>query len=322
MFKVLSHIRKWLTTFGAFPVWDWTHAIELYKTGNYEQAAILYQHGLESHPHHPAKLAAQIDLAECLLKLNRLEDAETLLNDILNSSPKRTDIAVKLAHLYNLTGFHTKEALIWQKIVEKNPEPDYIASFVLSVLNMQGSQALLENAVCYLSALNLKKLNAVRIEVARAILTIKKNNKEGLETLKQLAEIPNAPLETFTWLAKILLENNETSKAREYLHNVIASNHPEVYNLLAQSYLVKGAEFNPEFASQLALKACQTSNWLNPLHAYTLAQALHLMGDNMAALLAISKAKDEIDKRLKTTNNVEHHSHIKELLETLGNSAI
>ncbi|MGI6524980.1 MAG: tetratricopeptide repeat protein [Bdellovibrionota bacterium] len=323
MFKKLGIVHKWIKTWGALPVWSWVRAAEYYEKKDFRHASELYKKGLETHLNHPAGVCAAIDLANCFLKLNRLEDAESILVETLSKNPNQKEVALRLIKIYDRSGNYVKSSLIWRDIVKRYPNnPDYVARFILGVLENGGPSALLQEAVLALLALDPKLLSCPLIEVARAALIVQKRDpKRGRAVLAVIAGRENAPFESYLWFARALLKEGSARQAREWLTKALElkSNHPEVLSLLAQTYLFTSKEYEPEFAVQLATSACQNSNWLNPLQMHTLAQAFYQVGDRMSALLVASKAKEVGRRRFGVFKDADN---IDRLIEELSSGTL
>jgi predicted Zn-dependent protease len=93
--------------------------------------------------------------------------------------------------------------------------------------------------------------------------------------------------------AEVLISEGKLAYARHHLHRALtaAPEHPKVLRLLAVTYLHEGAFFEPDFAVQIALRACQITAWRGIHELYILAQAYVAQEDKAAALMAATRAK-------------------------------
>jgi predicted Zn-dependent protease len=117
---------------------------------------------------------------------------------------------------------------------------------------------------------------------------------EARDDLASLANRDRGPFEAVVAFAHVLLEEGKTAYARHHLHRAltVSPEHPKVLRLLALSYLQPGQSFEPDYAIQLATRACQATGWSGMHEMHTLARAYALAGDKVSALLIASKAKD------------------------------
>jgi len=114
----------------------------------------------------------------------------------------------------------------------------------------------------------------------------------GTESLNSglLAKEPLQSEDSALWLWIIagqrLLDFKNALRARSLLNRALAlePSAPLILSLLAQSYLVSGEGYNPNFAVQLATKACQHAGWQSPQAHSVLAECYYHGGDKLAAL--------------------------------------
>jgi|GEM_PF-3921687 len=83
-----------------------------------------------------------------------------------------------------------------------------------------------------------------------------------------------------------LLDSKNALRARSLLNRALAlePSAPRILSLLAQTYLVSGEGYNPNFAVQLATKACQHAGWQSAQAHSVLAECYYHGGDKLAAL--------------------------------------
>ena len=323
MMQGLKTIHKWWTTWRTMPVSSWVKAAALYKSGKFEEAQLYYRKGLASHKKHPARFCARIDLAYCLFRCQKLQEAEENLCYVLQQVPQSREAGVRLAQLYFWTGNHVKAASIYRDLVKYNPtDADLVGRFVIAVMEAPHPDHLLRDAVQALFKLESKQMGHPRIETARAILALHKGDYEkGRAVLAAITANAGGPLEAYLWFSRLLIEEGKVLEARLHLNHALAisSSHPCVLAMLAETYLAAGATYSPDFAAQLASQACQYSNWLHPGHMHVLAKAYHHTGDRMAALLAASKAKEVGVQRLGV---FQESDTLDRLIESLSDSTL
>jgi hypothetical protein len=136
---------------------------------------------------------------------------------------------------------------------------------------------------------------APRLEVAKVRLNLLIGDAElARKDLSSLASREKCPFEAVVAFAQLLLQDGKVGYARHHLHRAltVSPEHPRVLRLLASSYLEVGAFFDPEFAVQIATRACQATGWMGIHEMHTLARAYALNNDKISALLIASRAKD------------------------------
>lgn len=287
--------RKWFKIWGSLPVFAWVKAAALYRQGDFAHAAVYYEKGLLRHPTHPARHCARIDLAYCLFKLGRLDDAESHLKQVTKHLPYSREAALRLAQIQMWVGETGEAAWTLRNCLRYNPfEPELVASFLLAVLENNGPSYLLNEAVHATFALDASQMKLPKLEVARALLAITRGDVlTGRAVLVGVVTQPKAPLEAHLYLAELLKNEGRADLARQQLHHALAQepNHPRVLAQLAEIYLEAGADYNPHYAQQLATSAAQNTAWQSPREMHTLAKAFYHLGDKMTALMIASQAK-------------------------------
>ncbi len=93
-----------------------------------------------------------------------------------------------------------------------------------------------------------------------------------------------------------LLDRKEPIRARKLLKRALAAEprSPRVLSLLARTYLVSGEGYNPDFAVQLATKACQHSGWQSARAHAVLAECFYHSGDKLAALTVVQGSRSKL----------------------------
>lgn len=298
----MNHLKKkvrtygdWLSRWRCLPVGAWIQAAEQYQKGDFQTAATLYKQGLVSNPHSPAKLNALLDLAHCLFRLRRFEEAENYLRQATVVAPQERESYVRLARLQLWLGHATEAVWTMRVCIQRvSADPELAALFITAVVESGGNSSTINEAQELLAGLHCDN-GFPRLEVARARLTLlAEDSVASRDNLSKLASIDRGPFEAVVAFAEVLLKEGKLAYARHHLHRslVVAPEHPKVLRLLAQSYLSAGIFFEPEYAVQLAQKACQATAWRGVHEMLILAQAYITAGDNAAALLVASRAKD------------------------------
>ena len=296
MFAELKTYISWWSTWRARPVRDWIRAASSYRAGNYDRAAAQYQQGLSRFPNHPAAENARLDLAFCLFQLRRLREAQGLLAEVIRSNPVTREPRIRLARLHLWSGEVLKAASVAEiAMKELGTDPEFVALFLFAALEHEQDRALIDQGIKLLEELSREEQNEPLVQVVQAKLhLVNLRDDLAFELLADLVDRPQAPFDGVVLYGELLLQRGVFTEGRYHLQRAlkVAPSHPKVLGLLAESYLVEGGFFNPDFAVQLAQAACQSSGWLNPRELHILAEAYRLRGDNVAALLAAAKAQD------------------------------
>jgi predicted Zn-dependent protease len=293
--KLLSY-RDWMVRWRSLPVRSWIDAAELYEAGNFAAAIPLYKKGLEDHPHNAAKINALLDLAHCLFREGKYQDAEMHLRQATATAPDVREGYVRLARLQLWLGYASEALWTVRVCIQRTSlDPELATLFITAVVESGAAPSAVAEAEALLSQLHCDAGGFPRLEVARARLAVFSQRCEAArEDLSKLASRDRGPFDAVVAFAEVLISEGKLAYARHHLHRAlaVAPEHPKVLRLLARSYLQDGVFFEPEYAVQLALKACQVTNWRGIHELYILAQSYVATGDKVAALLAASKAKE------------------------------
>ena len=288
--------KEWIQRWGSLPVRPWVKAASLYRLGRYEEAADLYKAGLKSHPKHPARMNALLDLSHCLFRLKDFEDAERYLRQASVVAKHEREPYVRLARLQLWLGHSVEAAWTIRTALASLPaDPELVTLFVTAAVESAGVGPLLSEARDLVRDMHCEPEAAPRLEVARARLRMQDGDLgEARDDLAALATKDRGPFEAVVAFAHVLLEEGKSSYARHHLHRAltVSPEHPKVLRLLALSYLQPGQHFEPDYAIQLATRACQATGWSGMHEMHTLARAYALTGDKVSALLIASKAKE------------------------------
>ena len=290
---------KWWKTWRTLPVFAWLKAASYYRNGKFDAAISLYKRGLEKQPEHPAHICARLDLAYCLFRVGRLREAEEHLLLAAAQAPDSREAQLRLVHFQTWTGRSLEAAWTVRRALRRmKADTELVAAFIHAVLDNDGPAYLLKEATEALSKLTVssggdpKSLH--KLEVARArLLLIRGQVQKGEAELARLAGQSQTSVQAVLSYAQLLIRQRKVAFARQQLRRglILAPNHPQILSTLAESYLVSGPFYNPDYAVQLATNACQQVEWLSPRTLHVLAEAYYHLGDRMSALLMASKAK-------------------------------
>jgi predicted Zn-dependent protease len=300
--KLLSNIKgglssyfNWVSRWRSMPVKAWIDGADLYQRGDFEKAAQSYKRGLSSNPGSPARVNALLDLSHCLFRLRRFEESESYLKQAISHFPEVREGYVRLARLQLWLGYAI-EALWTMRICVQRiaPDPEIATLFITAVVESKSDAAAIAEARSLLARVHYDAGGFPRLEVARARLELMGGEFESSrEDLAKLAAQDRGPFEAVVSFAEVLISEGKLAYARHHLHRALsaAPEHPRVLRLLAQSYLSEGTFYEPDYAVQLASKACQVTGWRGLHESYILAQAYVASGDKVSALLAAMSAK-------------------------------
>jgi len=293
--RTVRTYKEWLSRWHCLPVPAWIRAAEHYQKGDFANAELLYKQGLVSHPQSPAKLNALLDLGHCLFRLRKFEEAENYLRQATVVAPNEREAYVRLARLQLWLGHGTEAVWTMRVCLQRvSVDPELATLFVTAVVESGGNTSTIAEARELLAGVHCDT-GFPKLDVARARLALLEDESlASRDNLSKLASIDRGPFEAVVAFAEVLLKEGKFAYARHHLHRslVVAPDHPKVLRLLAQSYLSPGIFFEPEYAVQLALKACQATAWRGVHELLILAQAYITASDNGAALLAATRAKD------------------------------
>jgi predicted Zn-dependent protease len=179
-------------------------------------------------------------------------------------------------------------------------DPELLTLFINAVVESGGDALGIHEAREMLARFHCDAGGFPRLDVARVRLEVMAN-KEGdylrdqaRDGLSKLASLDRGPFDAVVAFAEVLISEGKLAYARHHLHRALAAapEHPRVLRLLALSYIHQGPFFEPEYAVQIALKACQITGWRGVHELYILAQAYLANEDKVAALMAATQAKN------------------------------
>jgi tetratricopeptide (TPR) repeat protein len=291
----LKSYMQWVQRWHSLPVRPWIEGAELYRRGEFGKAAECYMKGLRSHPSSKARVNALLDLAHCLFRLHRFDEAEVFLRQVTASFPNLREGYVRLARLQLWLGYSTEAIWTMRVCLQKIPvDPELATLFVTAVVEAGADSAVVREAQELLSRVHCDPGGFPALEVARARLAHKVLMcGDARDDISKLAAHDRCPFDAVVAFAEVLVSEGKLAYARHHLHRAltVAPEHPKVLRLLVLTYLHEGPFFEPNYAVQLALRACQVTAWRGIHELYILAQAYVAVGDKGAALLVALQAK-------------------------------
>lgn len=291
------------------PVSAWIVAAEHYQRGEFEKAITFYERGLRTHASSPASINALLDLSHCLFRIKRFEEAAQYLRRATTASPREREPYVRLARLQLWLGYASEALWTMRVCLQKiSPDPELVTLFVTAVVESGAAHSAVIEARDWLRNMHYEAEAFPRLEVAKVRLSLLCNDCESArDDLSKLASTDRGPFEAVVAFAELLVKEGKLAYARHHLHRALAvvSDHPKVLRLLSAAYLKEGIFFEPEYAVQLAMKACQATAWCGVQEMVTLAHAYVSSGENGAALLVAAKAKDVVATILGAHPEVE-----------------
>lgn len=295
---------RWIARWRRKPVLAWVTATELYNHGRYREAIPHYVQGLERHAFHPAARAIRLDLAYCLFRDAKVVAAIEQLQIAQQAEPGCAETLLKLAHLQAWIGL---DAEVVQSLVEGlchvSPTKELYALLLLSSQRLRGSNSFAEKMLA--RAAELKDDDDVRgshlLMVAEGKYQILKGETRlGRKVLLEACSSDATSPEALIVLAEFLLSHGKVAFARQQLRRALSlvPQQPIILALLAETYLVEAAGYNPQYALQLALQAAQASCWSSPDALYSLAKAYLANNDSESAVLVLELARDKVNSNI------------------------
>lgn len=319
MFIAFKTYFQWWKTWGRAPVVSWIKAASHYRAGRYDIAHNFYRKGISSHPQHPARHSARLDLAYCLFKMRKFDEAQEQLRLVITQMPETREAHLRLARIQMWIGHSLDAAWTMRRALQKLPvSPEMVALFIINVVDHEGMDYLLQEALGYVENLSAAQRDNLLLQSAFAKLDLKHGRKDAArDKLIGICSQTHCPFEAVLMLGEIFLEEGDLVQARNELKRAmgVAAEHPRVLSLFAETYLKSGSFYNPDYARQLAVSACQNSQWSSPRELHILAEAYFHTGDKISALVLASKAKQAGSRLLGTYGDVKN---LDKLIETLS----
>ena len=315
----LKALLKWWQTWHTLPVLSWMRAASFYRRGCFAQAVACYEQGLSGRPGHPARFCARLDLSYCLFRLGKLTEAERQLKLVCSQVRDRQEAFVRLARLQLWTGRPLDAAWTLRRALRSLPANAENLSYLLyAVLEHQGQTYLMTEAMKRIQELDDESGDDELLQAVLARVDILRGDRQARVSLAALAASSRAMLEVRILEAQTLLEEGDVAALRHILQRAMQVDPecPRVLSLLALSYLQSGDEYNPQFALQHAVAACQKSCWLSARELHILAEAYFHCGDNVSALSVAVKA---VHSGTRLLGNYSRLFELEQLIETIQN---
>jgi tetratricopeptide (TPR) repeat protein len=296
--SISSYLKSyvtWVSHWRCLPVHSWIRGAQFFQRGDFQRAADCYMNGLRSHPTSRARVNALLDLSHCLFRLQQFDQAEVFLRQVTAAFPNLRDGYIRLARLQLWLGYSSEAIWTMRLCLQRiSVDPEILTLFINAVVDSGADTAAVQEAQALLKRVHYDALGFPALEVARARLELVGSASDySREDISRLAALNKGPFDAVVAFAEVLLSEGKIAYARHHLHRalLVAPEHPKVLRLLAFSYLHEGAFYEPLYAVQLALKACQVTAWRGIQELYILAQAYVAQEDKAAALMVALQAK-------------------------------
>lgn len=286
---------SWVNHWHSLPVRSWIKGAEFFQRGDFQRAAEYYLKGLRSHPESRARVNALLDLSHCFFRMRQFDQAEIFLRQVTVAFPNIREGHLRLARLQLWLGYSTEAIWTLRVCLQRiAADPEIAALFISAVIDSGADATSVKEARHLLSQMHYDSEGFPALEVARARLEmITSTSSNSREEISKLAALNKGPFDAVVAFAEVLLNEGKLAYARHHLHRAlsVAPEHPKVLRLLALSYLHEGVFYEPNYAVQIALRACQVTAWRGIQELYILAQAYVTQGDRSSALIVALQAK-------------------------------
>lgn len=286
-------LLEWYRLWGTMPVPSWIRAAHFFQEGDFRSALEYYERGLLEHPSHRAAQCARLDIAYCKYRLDQLEEAVEELTRLTAGGAPLKDAHLLLAKIYHLLGRPLAAVSTLSRALEIFPADSQVAcAYMHLALGTVPASDVIEELKDLLVSIKrdtgLEDVRHIHIDAALAHYETRCGDAElGDRMLARVLATGHAPFEAVILRAERLLDQQRIIPAREQLARAMAamprSSHPA--RLLAESYLIEGILYEPEWARQLATVACTTSHWQDARCLDVLIRAVEACGDVATAEL-------------------------------------
>lgn len=300
LIRTIADCFNWYKHWGTKPVLYWIKGADLFRNGNFSDAIKHYQDGINKYPKHPAKDCAQFDLAYCLYRIEKVEEAEKYLAELIQKRSELKEVYLLASRIKSATGFVVTAKNILELASQIFPkDPQILSCLAHSYMYADCSDEQIEiirsNLQIVRQDLNIEEINYLHIETALSHLEIRRGDlAKGERLLSRVLSTGQAPYEAVILRAERLLETSRVMPAREQLARAMAAcpRDPKPMILLARSYLRVGNDYNVDWAKQLAYAAGRASYWKNAEAVSVIARAHEESGDIDSAEIFIEKIKN------------------------------
>lgn len=292
---------KWSWTWKSVPVGSWVKGGRCFKDKNYRLAVLHYKKGLERYPNHKASEAARIDLAYCHYRLNEINEALAVLSYCIKQRSRNRDIYTLASRLYMCLGHPNEASKCLDSYLQIKPDDVLALSALMhvqlssvkcSLSEIQATKAMLLRGKARLKRFDY---NLSFVETALAHYEICYGDDEKAQRImSRVLATGSAPFEAVLLHAEILLDKGLCVQARGNLGRAISvlPEDPRPLVLLARSYLIKGVDYNPNWALDIAHAACRLSLWENALCLSVYSLALLENNEESKAEIFIERLKN------------------------------
>jgi len=298
--ETLHAVRIWWKTWRTFPVKAWIYGAKLYQAGKFEKAAKHFEKGIIQYPNHPARYAAQLDLAYCHFKSMEFVKSELSLKEIILAYPKLLEAHLLLVRLYLWTGRPTLALThVSLHIRALAYSPELTTLYLMACIEDGTSGYLLQEAIYFFT----KRANIGQITSGSTLDLLCKTAEamlqhyfgEETESTKNLNQIVSSgcpPVEAFIQLSYIYIKQLRYEEALGLLRRALRASprNPNISLALSRCYLSIKAKESVEYAIQHAMSACQASGWLSNQALWVLTEAYIQQGNFIDAALVARKA--------------------------------
>jgi len=292
----------WWKLWKTLPVADWIRGAEFFRSSEFKRASFYYSRGIKKYPKHKAVACARLDFAYCLYQLNDLGIAAQELEKLVSDGSYMKDALLLLTKLQLVLGNNKNASATIKKCLSLYPDDVQVALCYAHVMYESDSPAqsmkLVKDFInTFREKLSLEDPMHVAVDTALAYYECWFGDEEvGERLLSRALASGLAPFEAIVLRGERWVEQGRVTQGREQLERACkyCPADPRPYVRLAESYLLEGELFEPEYAVQLATVACKRSNWQNQECLETLRSGyLHLEDADMVEL---------IDSRLQSLN--------------------
>ncbi len=300
---MLHAIWVWRKTWRTFPILAWIQGAKFYKEGKFDKAAKLYEKGITRHPTHPARYAAQLDLAFCYFRSMEFVKAEVLLQELILDNPNLLEAHILLVRLYLWTGRPVNASShISLHIRNFSHSAELTTLYLMACIESETNGDLLQEAISFFSkSHSINQVTAgstldLLSKTANAMLQYYLGEEtESIKTLNQIVGSSCPPVEALLRLAYIYLKQCRYEETLSLLHRALRASpsNPNILLALSRCYLRLRTKDSVLYAVQLATSACQASNWLNNQALWMLTEAYIETGNFIDAALVARKALND-----------------------------
>ena len=264
---------------------DLQRAIDLHQTGKLQQAELIYQQILQTHPQHSTALhllgviayqsdnlamavglieqATKIDpnqssgffsLGLALKKQGRLKDAINAYYKVLEIEPQNANAYNNLGNILGLSGKLEQAVGVYRQALEINPSDIRTYNNLSMALQKQGK--LTEAIDTYYKILEMDSTNVAIHRSLGMLLTEQGKLEEAINTYYQVLKIDSTDAKTYNNLGILLKEQGKFKEAVDAYCKAleIVPSYADAYNNLGNAFQLQGNFEDAEVAYKKALE--------------------------------------------------------------------